>query len=86
MIGLQLENYRVLEKIGDGGMGDVYRAFDVMLERDVALKFLRSELARDPDLVRRFRSEGQVLARLMHPGRPSLTWCGGPAGSRRWNR
>lgn len=67
MIGTQLENYRVLERIGEGGMGAVYRAFDVMLERDVALKFLHPDLARQPELVERFRTEAVVLARLMHP-------------------
>jgi serine/threonine-protein kinase len=67
MIGTQLDNYRVVEKLGDGGMGSVYRAIDVMLERDVALKFLRPELARQSDLVDRFRAEAVVLARLKHP-------------------
>jgi serine/threonine-protein kinase len=67
LIGTQLDNYRVVEKIGDGGMGSVFRAVDVMLERDVALKFLRPELARQRDLVERFRSEAVVLARLRHP-------------------
>ena len=67
MVGEQLGNYRVLEKIGEGGMGAVYRAVDVMLERDVALKFLRPELASQPDLVERFRAEAVVLARLSHP-------------------
>jgi hypothetical protein len=66
MIGARLDNYRVVEKIGDGGMGSVYRAIDVMLERDVALKFLRPELAHQPDLVERFRTEAVVLARLKH--------------------
>lgn len=65
-IGTQIENYRVVEKIGEGGMGAVFRAIDVMLERDVALKFLRPELAREPELVDRFRAEAVVLARLSH--------------------
>lgn len=65
-IGTQIENYRVVEKIGEGGMGAVFRAVDVMLERDVALKFLRPELAREPELVDRFRAEAVVLARLSH--------------------
>jgi serine/threonine-protein kinase len=67
MIGEQLDNYRVAEKIGEGGMGAVYRAVDVMLERDVALKFLRPELVAQQDLVDRFRAEAVVLARLNHP-------------------
>ena len=67
MIGAQLDNYRVVEKIGEGGMGAVFRSQDIMLERDVALKFLRPELAREKDLVERFRAEAIVLARLNHP-------------------
>lgn len=66
MIGAQILNYRIVEKLGDGGMGSVYKAVDVMLEREVALKFLRPELAEQPDLVERFRSEAVVLARLTH--------------------
>lgn len=66
IIGAQMDNYRVIEKIGEGGMGAVYRAVDVMLERDVALKFLRPELSREPELVQRFRAEAVLLARLNH--------------------
>jgi serine/threonine-protein kinase len=66
IIGAQLDNYRILEKVGEGGMGSVYRAIDVMLERDVALKFLRPELSREPELVQRFRAEAVMLARLNH--------------------
>ena len=72
MIGTQIGNYRIIEKLGEGGMGEVYRAVDVMLERDVALKFLRPELAGQPDLVERFRSEAVVLARLHHPNIASI--------------
>ncbi len=72
MIGTQIDNYRITEKIGDGGMGSVYKAVDVMLEREVALKFLRPELASQPDLVDRFRSEAIVLARLSHPNIAAL--------------
>jgi serine/threonine-protein kinase len=66
MIGAQIENYKIVEKLGDGGMGSVYKAVDVMLEREVALKFLRPELAEQPDLVERFRTEAIVLAKLTH--------------------
>ncbi len=60
-------NYRVVEKVGEGGMGAVYRAVDVMLERDVAIKAIRPELSRDPDMVERFRTEARSLARVSHP-------------------
>jgi eukaryotic-like serine/threonine-protein kinase len=67
MIGETLGPYRVLEKIGEGGMGDVYRARDTNLERDVAIKVLPSVWASDPDRLARFRREAQVLASLNHP-------------------
>src|SRR6266545_4890283 len=60
-------SYRIVEKIGEGGMGAVYRAVDQMLERDVALKAIRPELAREPDIVERFRAEAKALARIHHP-------------------
>jgi serine/threonine protein kinase len=67
MIGRVVGNYRVVEKIGEGGMGAVYRAVDLMLERDVALKAIRPELAREPQIVERFRAEARTLARISHP-------------------
>jgi Protein kinase domain len=66
MIGTQLGNYRVISRLGEGGMGTVYRATDTMLDRDVALKVLRPELARQAALVERFRAEAVALARLRH--------------------
>jgi serine/threonine-protein kinase len=72
MIGAQFDNYRITEKLGDGGMGSVYKAVDVMLERELALKFLRPELAQQKDLVERFRAEAVVLARLSHQNIASL--------------
>ncbi len=66
MIGQQIGNYRIEELVGEGGMGSVYRGIDVMLEREVAVKALRPELARQPELVSRFRAEAITLARLNH--------------------
>ena len=67
MIGTVIGNYRVVEKLGEGGMGTVYKAVDLMLEREVALKILRPELAGQPELAERFRTEAIALARLNHP-------------------
>ena len=63
----QIGNYKVLERIGIGGMGDVYRGMDVMLEREVAIKLLRPELNQREDLINRFRSEAVAMGRLSHP-------------------
>ncbi|HEX3127261.1 MAG TPA: protein kinase [Thermoanaerobaculia bacterium] len=60
-------NYRVVEKVGEGGMGAVYRAVDLMLERDVAIKAIKPELSRDPEMVERFRTEARTLAKVSHP-------------------
>lgn len=60
-------NYKLLEKIGSGGMGDVFRGLDVMLEREVAIKSLRPELSQREDLIARFRSEAVAMGRLSHP-------------------
>ncbi|MEP7346662.1 MAG: protein kinase, partial [Gemmatimonadaceae bacterium] len=67
MIGTTIGNYRIVERLGDGGMGAVYRAVDEMLDRDVAIKVLRPELARQATLIERFRQEAIALARLNHP-------------------
>jgi serine/threonine-protein kinase len=72
MIGRMVGNYKVFELIGEGGMGAVYQGIDIMLEREVAIKMLRPELARDPNLVERFRSEAITLARLNHPNIATL--------------
>jgi serine/threonine protein kinase/TolB-like protein/Flp pilus assembly protein TadD len=67
MIGKRLAHYDVLEKIGSGGMGEVYRARDTRLDRDVALKILPPEMARDPDRRARFEREARAIAALKHP-------------------
>jgi serine/threonine-protein kinase len=67
VIGSTLAHYRIAEKIGAGGMGEVYRATDTKLARDVALKMLPPHFARDPDRLARFRREALVLASLNHP-------------------
>jgi serine/threonine protein kinase len=67
MIGTTLGPYRVVSKLGAGGMGEVYRAFDPKLNRDVALKIMPDAFASDPDRLARFKREAQVLASLNHP-------------------
>src|SRR5262245_43680369 len=68
MTGHTIGHYEILEKIGAGGMGDVYRAFDTRLGRDVALKVLPAEMASHPDRLERFQREAKILAALDHPG------------------
>ncbi|HET9066096.1 MAG TPA: serine/threonine-protein kinase [Gemmatimonadales bacterium] len=65
--GTTLGKYRILDRLGEGGMGTVYHARDEMLDRDVAIKVLRPDLVRQTALVERFRTEAIALARLAHP-------------------
>jgi serine/threonine protein kinase len=65
--GSTLGPYRILSVLGAGGMGEVYRARDTKLNRDVALKVLPEVLARDPERMARFQREAQVLAAMNHP-------------------
>ena len=67
MIGKTIGPYQVVAKLGEGGMGEVYRARDVKLNRDVALKILPDAFALDPERLARFKREAQVLASLNHP-------------------
>src|SRR5579864_9331272 len=67
MIGQKLSHYRILNQIGAGGMGTVYRAHDERLDRDVALKVLAQGLADDKEFVARFRREARTLSKLNHP-------------------
>jgi serine/threonine-protein kinase len=65
--GRTLGHYRIVERLGAGGMGEVYRAHDERLDRDVAIKVLPEEVAGDPDRMRRFEREAKALAALNHP-------------------
>jgi tetratricopeptide (TPR) repeat protein len=67
MIGTTLGHYRIVEKIGEGGMGEVYLAHDESLDRDVAVKVLPEDVAHDSDRLARFEREAKVIAKLSHP-------------------
>jgi eukaryotic-like serine/threonine-protein kinase len=66
MIGKQIANYQITEKLGEGGMGVVYKGMDSNLGRPVAIKMLSAQLAHDPDIVERFRAEARAQANLSH--------------------
>src|SRR5215469_3386963 len=66
-IGTHLGSHEITALLGKGGMGEVYRARDTRLKRDVAIKILPDEFARDPDRISRFQREAEVLASLNHP-------------------
>jgi serine/threonine protein kinase len=70
--GTKLAHYEVLEPIGKGGMGEVYRARDTKLERDVAIKVLPEEFAKDKERLARFEREAKLLASLNHPNIASI--------------
>jgi len=67
VIGRSLSHYKVLEELSRGGMGIVYRALDVKLEREVAVKILPPELVRDEERKQRFLQEARAAASLQHP-------------------
>ena len=72
MIGTTLAHYRITAALGAGGMGEVWRAEDEKLGREVALKLLPADVADDPDRLARFEREAKVLASLNHPNIATL--------------
>ena len=72
MIGRTLSHYKIVDELGRGGMGEVYRAEDTKLKREVAIKVLPEEFAQDKERLARFEREAQLLASLNHPNIASI--------------
>jgi len=81
LIGTTLGHYRIIEKIGEGGMGVVYRAHDERLDRDVAVKVLHEAVAQDADRLARFEREAKAVAKLDHPNILAIHELGAHEGS-----
>ncbi|MBP7706505.1 MAG: protein kinase [Candidatus Aminicenantes bacterium] len=79
MIGTALRHYRIVEEIGRGGMGVVYRARDTSLDRDVAVKVLPENFMADPERKARFSREAKILAALSAPHIAAIYSLAGPA-------
>jgi serine/threonine protein kinase len=84
MIGKTLAHYEITSQLGRGGMGEVYRAKDKKLGRDVAIKVLPEEFAQDADRIARFQREAKLLAALNHPNIASIYGWKNPAGLISW--
>jgi len=80
MVGTTLGHYRITDKIGEGGMGVVYRAHDERLDRDVAIKVLHEDVAQDEDRLARFEGEAKAVAKLDHPNILAIHDFGSDAG------
>ncbi|MCM2270562.1 MAG: protein kinase, partial [Thermoanaerobaculia bacterium] len=72
MIGSTIAHYRVTAKLGEGGMGEVYRATDTKLDREVAIKVLPAAFTQDAERLARFEREAKLLAQLHHPNIASI--------------
>ncbi|MFH1221064.1 MAG: protein kinase [Candidatus Eisenbacteria bacterium] len=79
--GRFLAHYEILEMIGQGGMGTVYKAKDTLLDRQVAVKVLSAHLSQDPELQDRFVREAKMIARMAHPNLPQIHFIGRAEGS-----